>query len=186
MSLFQELRIQYLRLFRNLGGRYPDLKREGMNKFLILLIGPKGSGKTYIGSRIEQLTGIKFLRVEPLWLQLAEGEDGWKRVELEIDRLFRQHSKVVIESLGAGDGFNRMHASLKEKYAIKLIKVETDLEESLRRVKERDSADHIPVSLEKVREYNRIATSVEHPWDAVIDNNGPATDDDILKTIARL
>lgn len=155
-----------------------------MEKVLYILIGPKGSGKTYIGSRIEQLTGIKFLRVEPLWLQLAEGEDGWGRVEREIDDLFRQHDKVVIESLGAGAGFNHMYASLKTKYQVKLIKVETDLEECLRRVRDRDNANHIPVSDEKVREYNRIAASVNHPWDAVIDNNGPAMDEEILKTLA--
>ena len=155
-------------------------------KSLIILIGPKGSGKTYIGGRIEKLTRIKFLRVEPLWLNLAEGEDGWGRVEREIDTLFIQHDKVIIESLGAGEGFNRMYASLKGKYEVKLIKVETDLEECLRRVKSRDNADHIPVSDEKVREYNRIATSVDHPWDAIIDNNGPATDEKILNTIAPL
>jgi len=150
------------------------------------LIGPKGSGKTYVGSKIEHLTGIKFLRVEPIWLQLAEGEDGWARVELEIDELFFQHDKVIIESLGAGDGFNQMYACLKEKYDVKLIKVETDLDECLRRVRSRDSADHIPVSDEKVREYNRIASNVDHPWDAVIDNNGPATDKEILKAIVLL
>lgn len=153
---------------------------------LYILIGPKGSGKTYIGGRIEKLTGIKFLRVEPLWLQLAAGEDGWEKVEKTIDGLFLQHEKVVIESLGAGDGFNRMYASLKARYEVKLIKVETDLEECLRRVKSRDKADHIPVSDEKVREYNRIAASVEHPWDAFIDNNGHATDEEIRKALASL
>ena len=157
-----------------------------MNKVLLILIGPKGSGKTYIGSRIEHLTGIKFLRVEPLWLQLAEGEDGWQKVEREIDGLFLQHDKVVIESLGAGEGFNRMYASLKKKYEVRLIKLETDLDECLRRVRERDNANHIPVSDDKVREYNRIAASVDHPWDAVIDNNGPATNEEILEAIASL
>lgn len=151
---------------------------------LYILIGPKGSGKTYIGSRIEHLTGIKFLRVEPLWLQLAEGEDGWARVEREIDDLFLHRDKLMIESLGAGDCFNQMYASLKEKYVVKLIKVEADLDECLRRVRSRDSADHIPVSYEKVREYNRIAANVYHTWDAVIDNNGPAADEDILQAIA--
>jgi shikimate kinase len=157
-----------------------------VSKTLHILIGPKGSGKTYIGSRIEQLTSIKFLRVEPLWLQLAEGEDGWDRVEREIDALFTQHEKVVIESLGAGDGFNRMHASLKDKYEVKLLKVETDLDECLRRVRDRDNANHIPVSDERVREYNRIAASVKHPWDVIIDNNGPATDEEIRKAITSL
>lgn len=157
-----------------------------MAKVLLILIGPKGSGKTYIGSRIEQLTGIKFLRVEPLWLQLAEGEDGWRRVEQEIDGLFRQHDKVTIESLGAGEGFNRMYASLNDKYETRLIKVETDLDECLRRVQRRDTADHIPVSDEKVQEYNAIAASVNHPWDAVIDNNAPATDEQILQAVKLL
>lgn len=157
-----------------------------MDKMLYILIGPKGSGKTYIGGRIEKLTGIKFLRVEPLWLQLAAGEDGWEKVEKTIDGLFLQHEKVVIESLGAGEGFNRMYASLKARYEVKLIKVETDLEECLRRVKSRDKADHIPVSDEKVREYNRVAASVEHPWDAFIDNNDHATDEEIHKALASL
>jgi shikimate kinase len=157
-----------------------------MGRLLYILVGPKGSGKTYIGSRIEQLTGVKFLRVEPLWLQLAEGEDGWGRVEREIDKLFHQHDKVIIESLGAGDGFNRMYATLKDKYEVKLVKVETNLDECLRRVQSRDSADHIPASDDKVREYNRIAASVDHPWDGILDNNGPATDEDILQAITSL
>lgn len=34
--------------------------------------------------------------------------------------------------------------------------------------------------------YNRIAASVNHPWDGIIDNNGPANDEEILKVIASL
>lgn len=154
-----------------------------MEKEIIILIGPKGSGKTYIGKRIEQLAGIKFLPVEPLWLQLAEGEDGWDRVEREIDHLLIAEDRVVIESLGAGDGFNRMQASLRGKYAVKLIKVETDPEECLRRVRNRDGREQIPVSEEKIREYNRIAASVKHSWEVVIDNNGPAGDEEILEKL---
>jgi len=154
-----------------------------MKKKLYILIGPKGSGKTFIGHRIEQLTDIKFLSVEPLWLNLAEGEDGWNKVEQTIDELFLQHDKVVIESLGAGTGFNRMYASLNDKYEVKLVKVEVDAEECLRRVRQRDKRNQIPVSEEQVREYNRIAAKVQHPWDAFIDNNGPAADEEILAMI---
>jgi len=39
---------------------------------------------------------------------------------------------------------------------------------------------------EKVREYNRIAARVKHPWAAVINNNGLATDEEILEAIASL
>jgi len=157
-----------------------------MNKTLYILIGPKGSGKTYIGNRIEELTDIKFLSVEPLWLNLAEGEDGWDKVEKTIDELFLLHDKVAIESLGAGGGFNQMYASLKNKYEVKLIKVETDAEECVHRVMKRDKRNHIPLSEEQIREYNRIAARVKHPWDAIIDNNNPATNDEILVMIKSL
>ncbi|KAB8332177.1 shikimate kinase [Scytonema tolypothrichoides VB-61278] len=147
------------------------------------VIGPKGAGKTYIGNKVNKNTDIKFLRVEPIWLKLTPGENGWKRVEKEIDKEFQQHSKVMIESLGAGEGFNQMHSSLRNKYEVKLVKVSADLEDCLRKVRNRDNSDHIPVSDEKVEEYNQIAGSINHKWDAIIDNNGPATDEDILRVI---
>jgi shikimate kinase len=157
-----------------------------MQKMLYVLIGPKGAGKTYIGSRISQQTTIQFLRVEPIWLKLAPGENGWEVVEQTIDQAFRQHDEVMIESLGAGVEFDRFHASLREKYTVKLIKVSTDLAECLKRVKNRDNSNHISVSDEKVEEYNRIAINVHHSWDAIVDNNTFATDEEILKVIESL
>jgi predicted ABC-type ATPase len=157
-----------------------------MRKVLYILIGPKGAGKTYIGSQVERNTTIHFLRVEPIWLQLAPDESGWVAVEQAIDRAFKQYDEVIIESLGAGAGFEQLHASLKEKYAVKLVKISTNLEECLRRVRNRDNSDHIPVSDEKVQEYNKIAASIDRAWDAIVDNNGPATDKAILQAIELL
>ena len=76
-----------------------------MVKALYMLIGLRGSGKTYIGTLVDRHTGIKFLRVEPIWLGLQPGEDGWQKVEQAIDRLFLVNDRVMIESLGAGEGF---------------------------------------------------------------------------------
>lgn len=39
-----------------------------MSKTLYMLIGPKGSGKTHIGTLVNIHTDIKFLRVESIWL----------------------------------------------------------------------------------------------------------------------
>jgi shikimate kinase len=157
-----------------------------MQKTLYILIGPKGAGKTQIGSRINHHTAIRFLGVEPIWLQLAPGEDGWVVVEHAIDQAFQQHDEVMIESLGAGDGFDRFHASLRKKYTIKLIKVLTNLAECLNRVKNRDNSNHILISDEKVEEYNKIAVTIHHVWDGIIDNTAPATDEEILKVIKSL
>lgn len=152
-----------------------------MKKILYILVGPKGAGKTHIGTIVHQHTDIHFLRVEPIWLALAQGEDGWQKEESTIDALFRDHERVMIESLGAGEEFRGMLTNLQRKYDVRLIKVQTDLPECLRRVKSRGQHQHIPVSDDKVAEYNAIAAQVEYDWYAVIDNNGPASVDDILR-----
>ena len=40
---------------------------------VLILVGPKGSGKTYIGSLVERELGVRFLRVEPIFLENMRG-----------------------------------------------------------------------------------------------------------------
>ncbi len=157
-----------------------------MSRILYMLIGPKGSGKTHIGMLVHQHTDIHFIRVEPIWLSLTPGEDGWQKVEAAIDAAFLLHDHVMIESLGAGEGFLAFYRSLGANYEIKMIRVCAELDTCLERVRTRSSADHIPVSDDKVAAYNRIAAEVAYPWALEIDNNQPAPDDAILAAIRRL
>jgi predicted ABC-type ATPase len=152
-------------------------------KTLFMLIGPKGSGKTHIGTLVQQHTDIVFLRVEPIWLGLRPNEDGWKKVEAVIDTMFQKHDKVMIESLGIGEGFSKFHASLAEKYSIKMIRVYADLETCFIRVKTRNTAEHIAVSDDKVVELNEIASAVTYTWDLEINNNDLTPDKDIISAI---
>lgn len=152
-------------------------------KTLFMLIGPKGSGKTHIGTLVNQHTDIVFLRVEPIWLGLKPDEDGWEKVEAVIDAMFQKHDKVMIESLGVGEGFTKFHASLAEKYSIKLIRVYADLETCFTRVKTRNNAEYIAVSDDKVTEFNKIAATVTYDWDLEINNNEFAVDEDIIRAI---
>jgi shikimate kinase len=154
-----------------------------MKKTLYMLIGPKGSGKTHIGTLVNAHTDIAFLRVESIWLGVPPGEDGWKKVEDAIDAEFQTRDQVMVESLGAGEDFERYYASLKAKYTVRMIRVRTDLDTCLARVQKRGAADHIPVSDGKVMEYNRIAAAVSYDWDLEIDNNVPAPDEEILNAI---
>jgi shikimate kinase len=149
-------------------------------KMLYFLIGPKGVGKTHIGTLVHQHTDIVFLRVEPIWLSLLPGEDGWEKVETAIDTLFQTHTKIIVESLGVGPDFRRFKTSLAEKYSIKMIHVAADLETCFSRVKNRSQIDHIAVSDDRVIEYNQAAAMVSYAWDLEINNNKPASDSDIL------
>lgn len=148
-----------------------------------MLIGPKGAGKTAIGTLIDRHTPITFIRVEPIWLSLRPGEDGWARVEQRIDATFQQHGQGMIESLGAGEAFHTFRDSLARNYTLKLIRVYAALDTCLARVKTRDSADHIAVSDDKVAPYNQIAASVRYDWDLEINNDTPASEQAILNAI---
>ena len=152
-------------------------------KTLFMLIGPKGSGKTHIGTLVNQHTDIVFLRVEPIWLGLKPNEDRWKKVEAVIDAMFQKHHKVMIESLGIGKGFGKFHASLAEKYSIKMIRVYADLKTCFARIKTRNNVEHIPVSDDRVTEFNQLASAVTYDWDLEINNDSPASDKDILNAI---
>ena len=157
-----------------------------MTKTLYMLIGPKGSGKTYIGKLIEKQMDISFLRVESIWLSLKPNENGWNKVEQAIDREFENCDKLIIENLGAGSDFHHFLNSLKTKYDIKMIRVYTDLSKCLARVKNRSNKDHIPVSDSNVEKYNKIASCVTFDWSLEIDNNGPAADVEILASFKKL
>ena len=154
-----------------------------MTKALYMLIGPKGSGKTYVGTLVAKHTDIHFIRVEPIWLQLKPGEDGWQKVAAAIAEAFQTHDRVMIESLGAGEGFRNFHLLLVAKYPIKMIRVYADLDTCLTRVQTRSSENHIAVSDDNVAEYNRIAAAVQYGWDAEIDNSRPASDESILRSV---
>jgi len=152
-------------------------------KTLFMLVGPKGSGKTHIGTLVAQHTDIDFLRVEPIWLGLKPGEDGWNKVEAAVEAEFRKHKKLMIESLGIGEGFHKFHVSLSKKYSIKMIRVYADLETCFTRVRTRNNADHIAVSDDRVAELNQLASAVTCRWDLEINNNSLASDQEILRAI---
>ena len=147
---------------------------------LYLLIGLKGAGKTHIGTVVALHTEIAFLQVESIWFNLKPGENGWKKVEEAVNSMFETHDQVMIESLGAGDGFRGLYSALAAKYVIKMIRVNADPNTCLSRVKNRKSAVQIPVSEEKVIEYNQLAALVSYPWDLEIDNNIMLSDAEIL------
>lgn len=64
------------------------------SRTVLVLIGPKGSGKTYIGSLVDRELGVRFLRVEPVFLEnmrsshltgTALDEEGYSRLLAEVD-----------------------------------------------------------------------------------------------------
>jgi shikimate kinase len=162
-----------------------------MKKQVLILIGLKGSGKTYIGSLLQEKFDIKFFRVEEIWLSLKSEKltneyikEGFSKVEKEIDKILHDTDRIIIESTGTTDYFRIFLDRLKTKYELKLIKVQTSPELCLIRVKSRNSVLHVPVSDEIVDIINQEALNLDMQYDLIIDNE-KSTDREILENIQK-
>lgn len=161
-------------------------------KQVIILIGLKGSGKTYVGTLIQEKLGIKFFCVEDVWRTLKSGRhtdeyirEGFSTVEKEIDNLLLDSDQVTIESTGTTEYFKSFLKRLKMKYDLKLIKIETTFNTCLKRVKSRNASIHIPVSDDFLEQINLEASKVDLKFDSVIDNE-KSTDNEILDKIRKI
>ena len=161
-------------------------------KQVIILIGLKGSGKTYIGSLLQEKLGIYFLRVENLWLSLKSDRlsteyfvEGFSLVEHEIDRILASTDRVVIESTGTTSYFKPFLERLRNRYVLKLIRIVTSPAICVKRVKARDVSVHIPVSDDLLEQVNREALEVDLDYDAILENEHTTNKEiiDIFKKI---
>ena len=155
-----------------------------MLKTVYVLIGPKGSGKTYIGSLLEKEIGLKFLSVEKLGLanipkSKLKGEkliqEGFHQEEAAIDEILKTHNAVSFESTGAHPYLHNVLARLRGKFNVKLIRVYAPLEICYERVKSRDQNAHIHVSEELLKKINENASRATFDWDLELDNSDKLT-----------
>jgi predicted kinase len=140
------------------------------SKIIYLLIGQKGSGKSFIGTLMEKEFGIKFIRVEDWAKKIkkdrnVDNEAYLKQVFEEIESGIRDSlsdkDKIVFESTGLTEHFDLMLESLRRDFQVTTIGVYADSTTCLKRVKSRDQEIHINISddqvlmiNEKVRERN--------------------------------
>ena len=149
-------------------------------KSVFIFVGPKGSGKTHIGSLLEKEIGLKFLSVEKLGIENARRSKltGYERVkesfheeEAEIDRILAQHDAMSFEATGSSDYFVTVLERLRSKYKVRLIRIVSPLETCCRRIEQRDASAHLPVSAAMIKMINEKAAGVDLDWDLTIDNS---------------
>jgi predicted kinase len=163
-----------------------------MNPRLVILVGPKGAGKTTLGGVLERNLGIPFLRVEPIWLELGASrgpvpdEVGFARVAEEIERRLLDDPILVIESTAASPAFAGFVDRLEKRCEVLFVRVTAPPEVCVERVRTRERRDHIPVSDDRVREVNAKAFEVDLPWAAVIDNSAPVDERELTTALKGL
>ncbi len=162
---------------------------------VLLLVGPKGSGKTFIGSLIGERLGLPFLRAEPIFLENlrssratgpARDAEGYAKVYAEVTRVLARNPQVVLESTGASEAFFPFLGALRVRYRVLLVSVRAPAETCLARVRTRDPAAHLDVSDADVEAINGRAAQVRLAWDLEIDNGGPASPEAIVTAVRGL
>ena len=163
-----------------------------MKKQIFILVGPKGCGKTFIGTLIQKEIGIHFLRVEDIWLSLKSERlsneyiiEGFNLVKKNIDQLLTLNSRIVIESTGTSEHFFSFLDILRSSYDVKLVKIVASPDVCVNRIKSRDSSLHVPVSDDMLSLINQAALETNLDYDLII-NNEKTSNNMIIKMFQTL
>jgi shikimate kinase len=162
-----------------------------MNKKKIyLLIGPKGSGKSFIGALMEKEFGIKFIRVED-WVKEVKNNrqidnqsyinESFQAIEKGVRKVLNQYDKVLFESTGLSDYFDQMLKKLNQDFSVISIRIQANDELCLNRVKTRDQSIHINVSDDQVNKINRLVREKEMKTDFTLINENKSADEIVIE-----
>lgn len=161
-----------------------------MDKTVYLLIGPKGSGKSFIGQLFETAFNIPFVRVED-WAKAIKRERAvdneeyvreiFEAIKNGIAGEMERKTSLVFESTGLTEHFKNMVAGLEKQFKVVLIKVDADLDTCLHRVKTRDQSIHVNVSDEQVVAINNAVKQTSHLFDFEILNINKSIEELVLE-----
>ena len=148
------------------------------NKILIL-VGPKGSGKNYIGRELEALFQIKYVRIEAVWQELNDQRTDFlssdyiregRQLTLDLVRSHLKNGHVCIEATGVADDWDEYVENLKSIADVVFIKVTCSLDECKKRALGRDQSLQVQISDTLFDDINTKAADVQLDWAAVINN----------------
>jgi shikimate kinase len=160
---------------------------------IILLVGPKGSGKTTLGRVLERQPGVHFLEVEAIARRILADLGGkidesyarraFDAVVEGVNEVASEHRAVVIETTGASDATDHFIESLRSRHDVKLVRVRAGRECCERRIAERDSSRQVAVPPELVRAMHERTERLQLPWDVEVQNDPPLDEAAILTAL---
>ena len=164
--------------------------QRALKKHIFLLIGPKGSGKTFIGTLIQEYFNIDFVRVEDRVTNVRKERnlddpeyisDAFYIIEEGVRNALENVDQIVFESTGITLNFDLMLSSLKQDFKVTTIKIIAEPEICMDRVRTRDQSMHINVSDEKVKEINAAVELKRFRADYSIENSNKMLKDLLME-----
>ena len=146
----------------------------------ILLVGPKGSGKSYIGRTLERHFGVLFFHVELHWKSYyaecqASGRqpliaEGLARMHPLIAVALRTHEHVCIETTGASAEILNDMLSLEQPEKTLIVRVSAPLELCLERIAARSQEEQVAMDVERIREVYELSEVAQMEPDLTLTN----------------
>ena len=150
---------------------------------IIVLVGPKGAGKTTIGKLLAREPDVRFLEVESIAKRvLAEMgnqiDESYARRAFDefvrgVESIDRAHRVIVLETTGASDETPRFLDDLRRNHRVRLVRVRASAGTCARRIVERDQSRQIAVSPALVSEMHARSEALQLPWDLEVTNDPP-------------
>ena len=163
---------------------------------LLVLVGPKGVGKTTLGKMMARQSGAHFLEVEAIAGRVLESrghvidesyaECAFAEIVRVVEAISDRHRIVVLETTGASLHTPAFLTALRRLHDVKLIRVLSSAEACAQRIAARDSTRQIDVSAELVREMQRRSDALELDWDRTLVNDPPLGADAVLAALKDL
>lgn len=163
-------------------------------KTVIILVGPKGSGKTTIGKSVSESLSIKFLDVEKLLMEYilknsCESSDlpkhGFDIEKEEIVRCMELNDVVIVEATGSSEYFEEYYLSLCNLFRVILIKIECTYEECIKRIDSRTPGSNFFVEEIKIKEIYLKSIKANFNWEYIIDTTGNYDESGLEEFISR-
>ena len=141
-------------------------------KRIIVLVCPKGAGKSTIGQLLEAQIGIPFVRVEPIYLRVRATlgashpdleREGFRAILAHLEEALARHDIICFETTGASQHTPWLLAELGRSAEVLPVKVLAEPGQCVERIHSRDAAIHIPVLDEAIERINAVAIQVSLP-----------------------
>lgn len=162
---------------------------------LILLIGPKGSGKSHIGRILEAHLGVHFFHVEPLWMEYyaACGNtgreprigEGIERVHPAVSTALEKYRDVCVETTGASRDILQDLIRRGGRVKTILVKVSAPVSLCLERIVSRNRENQIPMDEDSIRRIYDLGRDLDLPFDLVLENVALSSED-ILRSFSEV
>ena len=164
-------------------------------KTVVILIGPKGAGKTTIGKLLAEKIKARFLDVEMLLMEYCSKHSvepseiprhGYEIEYEEISKILSTEKMVIVESTGSSEFLVEYIKSIKLNYNLVPIKLESSYEVCLNRIRLRGNETNFEVSEKVIKNIYTKTANFNMNWAAIINTETDYDISEIGDKIAQL